>query len=140
MTLYHLTSAHLIANIRKAGLNKGVLPWNLDEHGRPELVRGYQWLTTNAEFIQPWCLLGNLPYARNAIRITVHVPATHEGRLGRWLDLCNKYRPACADEINATGGDVGNWWVYRGAIPPDWFVAIETNLQERVRPESFNLG
>jgi hypothetical protein len=136
MILYHFTADHFVPKIKARGLVKGRLPWNFDKHGNPQMLPGYQWLTTNPDYLQPWCLLGNLPYSRNAVRITVEVPKTHEERVFNWLALCRARNPDCAEAINSTGGDVENWRVYGGPIPPFWFVAIEHNLNVRLTPEN----
>jgi hypothetical protein len=136
MILYHFTSAHLADKIKRKGLTLGALPWNLDKHGCPEMRPGHQWLTTNPDFHQPWCMLGNLPFARNAVRFSVEVPKDRLDRVAKWLELCAKFKPHCAEEINRTGGDVENWRVYRGTIPPTWFVAIDVNFGQRLRPEA----
>ncbi len=140
MTYHHFTAAHFLPEIRRRGLTKGAIPWNYDRNGRPTMQRGYQWLTTNPDFNQPWCLLGDLPYARNAVRLTIAIPATHQPKLAKWLELCARYRPHCADDVNAVGGDVENWRVYHGRIPPGWIVAEEINFGERLRPQTPNLG
>lgn len=138
MIYFHFTSAHLADKVRARGLTKGAIPWNLDQHGRPEMRPGFQWLTTNPDFHQPWCMLGNLPFARNAVRLSIEIPRDHLDRVAKWLELCARYRPDCADEINRTGGDTENWRVYRGPIPPAWIVAHEVNFGQRLRPQERN--
>src|SRR4051812_18140305 len=110
--LYHFTAAHCIEKIRRQGLTKGALPWDLDQHGNPTFRHPFQWLTTNANFGQPWCLLGELPFSRNAWRITVCVPTTHEKQVLSWPELCRRCQPQSAEELNRTGGDVQNWRLF----------------------------
>jgi hypothetical protein len=133
MVLYHFTAAHFERSIRSQGLTRGALPWNALPDGRPEMRRGFQWLTSNASFSQPWCLLGNLPYSRNAIRIIVDIPMEQLPQLAKWSELCRLFSPASAEELNRNGGDVENWFVFKGRIPPQWFLAIEPNYGERLR-------
>jgi hypothetical protein len=135
--LYHFTSGHCIEKINHQGLTKGALPWNLHPRtGRPTFRRPFQWLTTNASFTQAWCLLGNLPFPRNAFRVTVCIPATHQGNVISWMDMCLAGNPDCADEINRTGGDVDNWRVFAGCIPPQWIIETLRNPEALLRPEN----
>ncbi len=129
--LYHFTSVHAIDKIRARGLTKGVLPWNLDARGRPTFRSPFQWLTTNPSYAQTWCLLGSLPFSRNAYRITVCVPINRAEHVISWPELCQACNPDSAEELNRTGGDVQNWRLFAGRIPPAWFIAIDLNLGER---------
>lgn len=135
LVLYHYTAAHCVQKIQRRGLTKGALPWNLDSQGNPTLRRGFQWLTTNPTWSQPWCLLGSLPFPRNAYRITVLVPPEQQRRVFAWLELCRRCQPDSAEEINRTGGDVENWRVFHGPIPPQWFLAIDKNPSDLLAPE-----
>lgn len=130
MILHHLTAAHNVRGIRAKGLVKGVLPWNLDRNGDCTFRRPFQWLTTNPSFHQQWCLLGALPFPRNAYRVTVAIPDDRRKRLHPWLELVRRCNPDSAEELNRTGGDVENWWLYYGPIPPNWIIEIARNLGE----------
>lgn len=130
MILFHFTTGHAIQKIRRQGLTKGVLPWNLDAQGNPTFRRPFQWLTRNGDFAQPWALLGSLPFARNEYRITVCVPKSHHARVHAWNELVRRCRPDSAEEINSTGGDVENWAVFHGPIPPTWFLEVARNTGE----------
>ncbi len=134
LLLYHFTGAPFIAQIQREGLTKGVLPWNLNKYGKPTFKTPFQWLTTNADYSQPWCLLGSLPFARNAHRITVLIPPNQMQHVLKWSELVRRCQPDCAGEINATGGDVENWRVFHGRIPPSWFLSIDANMGERLSP------
>lgn len=129
---YHFTSAHAVEKIRSQGLTRGILPWNLDARGRPTFRKPFQWLTTNPSFSQRWCLLGELPFSRNAYRITVAVPATQIEHLIAWPELVRACNPDSAEELNRNGGDTENWRLFAGSIPPAWFIAIEPNMGERL--------
>lgn len=132
--LYHFTAGVFIDKIRHDGLTKGVLPWNLNRQGRPTFKSPFQWLTTNPDWAQTWCLLGSLPFARNAHRITVHVPEPQRQHLLKWTELCQRCQPDSASEINLAGGDHENWWLFHGRIPASWFLAVDVNFGERITP------
>lgn len=138
--LYHFTSNHNIASILKGGISKGVLPWNIDRHGNETFRRGFQWLTTNPSFTQPWCLLGSLPYSRNAHRITVHIPTGYQQNVLSWPELVRRCKPDCAEELNRTGGDTENWRLFHGRIPPSWFLEVTRNTGEMLTAQSLVLG
>lgn len=87
---------------------------------------GFQWLTTNGDFAQPFCLKGMLPFPKNAYRLTVLVPDNGIHRLHKWSEMVARGRPDCAEEINA-GVDWENWWTFYGPIPRSW--VIETPLR-----------
>lgn len=140
LLLYHFTAAHCIPKIRQRGLTKGALPWNLDKQGNPEMRRGFQWLTTNPDFAQPWCVLGNLPFPRNAYRITVLIPSHRQSRVFTWSELCRRCQPDCAEEINRNGGDIENWRVFAGPIPPTWFLEIARNTGQQIIAADLSLG
>ena len=136
MILYHFTAFALINKIRSEGLTKGALPWNERRDGSCELRPGFQWLTSDPEwFAQGWCLMGNLPYARNSYRIAVRVPDQYWGRVIRWTDMAGKFRPDSAEVLNKLGGDTSKWYLYAGKIPPHWFLAVDRNPHEALRAE-----
>lgn len=141
MILHHLTAAHCVRGIQKNGLTRGALPWSIDRDGNVYLRRGFQWLTANPSFHQQWCFLGALPFPKNAARITVAIPAQHLPRLIRWLDLVKRHNPDSAEELNRTGGDVENWYLYAGRIPPAWIIETARNLGELSTPtEAIPMG
>lgn len=94
---------------------------------REAVFPGFQWLTTNPAFDQPFALLGEFPDAKNAFRITVHVPREHLSRLLSWPDLVLRFNPPAAEEINVATSDWQNWLVFNGWIPPNWFLSQERN-------------
>lgn len=97
---------------------------------RENLFPGFQWLTSNPDFVQTWCLLGSLPFPRNAWRITVLVPEKASVKLLRWQEMCERFSPACAEEINLPSVDWRNWSVFNGWIPPEWFLEVHRNPGE----------
>ncbi len=134
LILYHYTSAHVIDKVRARGLTKGALPWNSDALGNPRLRRGFQWLTTSPVFNdQAWCTLGQLPFAKNAYRVTVAIPSDRLNRVIEWRALCDRYRPESAEYLNATGGDTACWRLFVGPIPPSWFIEVCRNTGEVMR-------
>ncbi len=137
---YHFTGLHSIQHIQANGLTKGLLPWNLDREGNATFRRGFQWLTTNPNWTQAWCLNGHLPFPKNAYRITVCVPFLYRRRVFAWLELCRRCLPDSAEEINRTGGDVENWHVYAGAIRPEWFLAVDRNTNDQLIAEKAELS
>jgi hypothetical protein len=87
---------------------------------------GFQWLTSNGDFAQPFCLAGTLPYPKNAYRLTILIPEVGLHRLRSWPEMILRGQPDCAEEINA-GMDWRNWYVFYGPIPRTWIV--ETPLR-----------
>ena len=132
-TLFHFTAAQFIDRIRKEGITKCVIPFGFEPDGRVKLRRGYQWLTREQSFEQPWAQVGTLPLTKNAWRITVEIPAVFSNQLARWDELCVRYPIACADDLNMIPGH-GDWYLYRGEIPPEWFGAITRNHEGRINP------
>jgi hypothetical protein len=98
-----------------------------EREGRLYWRPGFQWLTKNPEFAQPFCLLGNLPFPKNAYRLTVLVPESGLHRLTKWTEMCNRGHPDCEAEINTSAVDFENWWTFYGPIPRTWIV--ETPLR-----------
>lgn len=140
--LYHFTAAHCIAKIKAMGLTKGALPWNRAKDGTPQLMRnrlgpnipgpGFQWLTKNPDFAQPFCFLGELPFAKNTFRITIRIPDKALGMLHSWPEMAAKCRPDSATEINTPAVDWQNWFVFYGRIDPAWFLEVARNPGEAI--------
>lgn len=98
-----------------------------EKEGKLYTRPGFQWLTTNADFAQSWCLLGNLPFPKNAYRLAVLVPEHAMHRLFKWTEFCARGQPDCAEEINTPSVDFRNWFIFYGPIPYTW--VIETPLR-----------
>lgn len=128
MILYHYTAACLIERIKREGITLGGV---LDRrNGRLVLRTGYIWLTTNANFHgQAWNTRVTIPYDRAEYRITVEIPAAREQNVINWLDYCadGKIPPDIAADLNSIG-DPENWRLYKGAIPTQWFQAVDRKL------------
>lgn len=161
--LYHYCPAHAIAGIRKKGIVKGVLPWHRDPTtGEPLLIRhmretswsairiaqhrqleregkilrtpGFQWLTTNPTWEQPWCLLGNLEIPKNAYRITVLIPPEKSVPpfLLDWPTLVKRCQPDSAEELKTKAVDWENWRLFYGPIPQAWFLEVTRNAGQQI--------
>lgn len=113
-------SAEMIARRRK-----------MEAAGKLKLP-GFQWLTCDAKWEQPFCFLGNLPYPKNAYRITVTIPEAVWRRLHEWKELCARCRPDSEPFINQKSVDWENWWVFYGPIFPAWILEIERNPSQPI--------
>jgi hypothetical protein len=97
---------------------------------------GFQWLTSNPEWAQSWCVLGSLPFPKNAYRIKILIPETGIHRLTKWSEMCARGRPDCAEEINSKAVDWHNWWVFYGPIPYNWVTEPPArNFQQQITAE-----
>lgn len=160
--LYHFCPQHAIDGIRRKGIVKGALPWNRDASGAPQMIRhmrettwsaaeiarhrrleatgrilrtpGFQWLTTNPTWEQPWCFLGALEFPKNAYRITVLIPPERAVKpyLLDWPELCDRCRPQSAEELNTKAVDWQNWRLFYGPIRPGWFLEIARNSGQQI--------
>ncbi len=137
MILYHFTANQHIGKIREQGLTRGIFPHHIDESGRCVSISGYQWLTRESSYEQPWALLGNLPISKTSWRITVQIPRERERTLAHWPALVRRIQPQCAIAFNEVPGN-SDWFVYKGKIPPHWFLAIERNFGDTMRPNILN--
>ena len=125
--LYHFTSEQLIGKVRRQGLTRGMIPWDIDPQTLEVRTQsGYQWLTCEKSYEQPWALLGNLPHARNRYRITIVIQGTAQQRLAPWTEICKRFSPESAEDLNRCPG-WADWFVFKGRIPPQWFLSIERN-------------
>lgn len=161
--LHHFCPQHAIAGILKKGIVKGALPWHrCPITGEPQMIRhmrettwtsariaqhraaestgkilrtpGFQWLTTNPTWEQPWAFLGNLEFPKNAYRITVLIPPERavKPHLLDWPDLVNRCRPESAEELNTKAVDWQNWRLFYGPIPPGWFLEVQRNAGQQI--------
>lgn len=127
MKLYHFTSGNFLVKILAEGLRKGVVPWSMNKLGEVGLVRGHQWLTRNPAFGAEWARsTAGRPYRLDEFRLTVDVPLAAEVNLARWLAVRNSRNPPSAEFLD-TFPDHPDWFLYHGAIPPNWIVGYEKN-------------
>jgi hypothetical protein len=149
--LHHYAPQHAIAGIRRKGLTKGAIPWNYDKAGEPTMAThlsgnprmrgpGFQWLTTSTVWDQPFCLMGSLPFPKNAYRVTVLVPDRAKKFLFKWTELCERGRPDCAQFVNTKAVDFDNWWVFYGPIPPTWFLEVARNMGQQIIADVHGTG
>lgn len=132
MILYHFTPAHTLQGIMNKGLRLGVVPWN-QVNGKIGFQRGFQWLTTNHEFGQEWCVKmdARLPFRRDEFRITINVPKLAEKGLVSWRQLANSNNPQSREYIESFP-EHRDWWLFRGPIPQPWFLAVDKNKTPRL--------
>lgn len=132
MILYHFTSKYHVDGCLEHGIKFGMIPEKMGS--LVAVIHGYQWLTTNPDFIQSWCEGGSLGYDRTEYRLTVKIPKKKQKNLLIWLDNCHDYK--LAGVLNSFG-DPENWRLYHGEIPKHWI--IETVWKhEGVSDENYN--
>ncbi len=122
MILYHFTAAHLFEKIKVEGITLGAIPY-FNSIGELKINRNYLWLTVNKDFCQGWNTMSNIPYDRAAVKISVNIPKSYENRVFEWLKI-GKGLTGMFDTLNFIG-DPGNWRLFKGKIPPKWFVDVE---------------
>jgi hypothetical protein len=111
MELYHFTAQRFLSGIKRVGLVHGAL---VVRETPPTIVRGWQWLTRNPSFEQEWAIgSGVLPYKRNEVRLTFHVPAVRESELSEAYDILSML------------GDPENWMLWHGIMPAAWITNID---------------
>jgi len=124
MKLYHFTPRHLLPGCQREGLTKGMTP--LVKDGRITLSTGWQWLTSDASFDQPWCdqEFSTLPYDRTECRITVKIPKHYRDCLhnaDEWVPMIKDVtHPHFFYENNYL-----DWFVFRGRVKPSWFRQVD---------------
>src|ERR1700730_557146 len=134
MILYHYTSHLYLPIIQEERLSLGRVPISLSE--RQNAV----WLTS--DMIGRDHRLGPDPETceqlsrqtgrvvcmanKLAVRIRVKIPP-NDLRLVYWPKWAKKrLAPYFYDAVAQTGGNLDKtWWLYRGVIPPTWFIAID---------------
>lgn len=128
MILYHFTAARLVERIKREGITLGGV---LDiVKGQTVIRRGHLWLTVNANFYdQEWNSMETILYDRAEFRITVEVPTAEAHKVINWVEFCNNggVHKEVSRTLNALG-DPENWRLFKGAIPPAWFTAIDRKL------------
>jgi hypothetical protein len=123
--LYHFTAEHLLDRIKREGLTMGGVVVSLFP---PKIKNGYRWLTLNPEFSQSWNAQFLVKYDRAAIRIEIEVPLTSP-RLMKWVPRGRELTTIQTYEDLNRFGDPENWFVWKGDIPPTWFVGVATRQQ-----------
>jgi hypothetical protein len=122
LKIYHFTAAHLLAGCLSDGLTLGKVPL-IDRAGHVYLATGWQWLTTNPDWLQEWQALSSLPYPRNAHRLTICIPKSRRKRLFDWRRVV----PGNVAAILGAFGDPENWRLFHGRIKPAWIDRIDNH-------------
>lgn len=120
MKLYHFTSEMHFEHIKKTGLSRGDVPLS------PMGGINYPWLTRDPERKKQSWSFGSV-VDKQEVRITVEIPMPDENLI-TWSTLAEKEgvdRGWYAALNEAGGGGAEDWYVYRGVIPPEWFVEID---------------
>jgi hypothetical protein len=134
MLLYHYTGHVFLPFIQEEGLTRGTVLISLTD--RMNAV----WLTSDPTAADHGlapdpeiCEQLSLKTGRQvrmanklAVRISVKIPPNDQ-RLVYWPKWAKKrVHPAFYDALAKTGGNMDwSWWLYRGVIPPAWFIAID---------------
>jgi hypothetical protein len=122
--LYHFTSDRHIDFCKRDGLTQGTLVRKIYKNGKVRYTRGTQWLTKNPDYAQSWSIYSTLPYDKCANRITIQIPQQFRSNLVSWNEFA-KIMPSKTVKILNSYGDPHNWFIYKGHIPPEWFIKIE---------------
>lgn len=128
MIAYHFTSPAHLKLVLEKGLTRGAIPWRMRPDRKVGMRRGFQWLTVDPDWEQDWCREADnkLPYRKNEHRITVNIPRIKEDHVLDWLKFCAHEHPPSEDFLNSFKGH-RHWRLFYGAIPPNWFLAIDRN-------------
>lgn len=132
MPYYHFTAAHMLKPILEKGLTRGATPAIVD--GLQILITGTQWLTTSKDFRQDWCLpeYSNLPYDRNAFRLTIEIPNAQRSHVFTWDDFYRMHmlpkgfkKIPGFDDRQHCNPDL--WRIFVGNIHPLWVKNFQEN-------------
>ena len=119
--LYHFTALRFKKNIEKHGLRIGGIPQTVVP---PRIDWGWVWLTQSPDFKQSWNSMFMIKYDRAAVRFDVAIPDSEKGNLVKWTDGGKLLTEPATYRDLTRFGDPENWFVFRGKIPPSWFVSI----------------
>jgi hypothetical protein len=129
--LYHYTARHHADEIMQHGAidRGGVSIPDRSGNGLLGVVRGYQWLTTDATWAQGWNTRTLVRCDRTECRLVVLIPERQLHRLSRWTEVARDfgYRAEVARRFAAlgTGSDPTTWYVFEGPIPYEWVALVE---------------
>lgn len=127
---YHYTALHHAEEIvASGGISRGGIPIP-DPSGEylDGIERGWQWLTTSADWAQPWATRTLTACDRTEVRFTVEIPLLDLDRLARWdnIAVAFGYSKRSAERLaQFGGGDSSSWFVVWGTIPKSWFRTVE---------------
>jgi hypothetical protein len=134
LPLYHYTALHHADEIRASGaISRGGVPVP-DQDGETlrAIVPGWQWLTRSSTWAQPWATRQVIRCDRTECRLVVEIPLLELDRLRRWDRVWPLFgfTAQAARRFAALGGgsdaDAAAWYLFKGPIPYDWVVEIET--------------
>lgn len=135
MPFYHFTAAHLLRPILETGLTRGITPAQTDDF-RDVIITGTQWLTTHQAFKQDWChpAYSNLPYDRNAFRLTIEIPNRQRAHTFTWEEFYRTHmQPKGLKKIpgfdNREFCNPDLWRVFVGDIHPLWIKHFTENRE-----------
>lgn len=118
MQLYHFCGKDFIKGIQREGLTKGTFATPKKNGWAFRRMR--QWLTEEpAADKQSWATRKLLDYCRTDYRLTVTIPDRYAGNLIRAADYVRNMPPAQRGIVTDWAGHEA-WWIYIGAIPPEW--------------------
>jgi hypothetical protein len=120
--LYHFTCRPWWHFIRQDGINRGDTPTSMTEG------KNLPNLTSNPDpLAQAWSGPGEGFLNKTAVRIAVRVPLGDDLLIPyrEFADLHGMDRRTYRLLDEAGGWEAKNWWVYRGVVPPEWFVDVE---------------
>lgn len=118
--LYHFTSAKRVLSIQRDGLTLGHVPCLL-KGGKLGLNPGFQWLTTNPDWSQPWATRALIKEDRSEVRMEVTIPLDKLQHLLRWTDVQHRFGwvGKAAEQFNFSG-EGENWILFQGNLPADY--------------------
>ena len=123
LTLYHFTDGKSYESIREKGITKGVLP--IFHLGGVRLVKDHQWLT--AEPLadkQSWATNRQIKTDRAECRLTVRIPYKKRYNLHNAVEYMKRFHIEARGLVEDWEGS-DDWYIYAGAIPPEWIIACE---------------
>lgn len=147
MKLYHFTPAHMVEDVLRQGLTKGLIPILDDQTGRPLGFQGScQWLTSDKNFnAQSWATSQLIGQDRTAYRLTIIVPKTHRKELWQAHQYLPHLNPGTRHLITDWEGSEC-WYLFLGKIPSGWIrdaqkqpISLLLNHYNQQKPQ-FNIG
>jgi hypothetical protein len=127
---YHYTALHHAEQIVASGaISRGGIPIP-DPSGEylDGVIRGWQWLTPDDRWDQPWATRQIMRCDRTEVRFVVEIPLLELDRLRRWDDVAVDFGfgPHAARRFaDLAGGDSSSWYVFGGVIPKRWIIGVE---------------
>lgn len=116
MKLYHFTAKKFEKSIDKNGLTIGGILCL--ENGDTIFKQTFIWLTKNPSNKQSWNVQKAIPYDRTEIKYEIDIlcPSRNLYSFDKAKRIFNLHPDL------SQFGDFENWYIYRGAIPRNWFI------------------